>query len=57
MRKFEGCIATNKVGSGCHFEFEVDDDATLEEIEEIARETAFQEIEWWFDEVTAETAK
>lgn len=37
MRKFTGYIATNKVGSQCEFEFEMDDDATEEEIEEVAK--------------------
>lgn len=46
MKKIKGYIATNKVGSTCEFEFEMDDDATLEEIEEAAREAAFDRIDW-----------
>jgi len=50
MRKFKGVIRTNKVGSDCQFEFEVDDDATEGEIEEVARECAFELIDWHFTE-------
>lgn len=50
MRKFVGTISTNKVGSECKFEFEMDDDATDEEIEEAAREAAFNYIEWDYQE-------
>ena len=50
MRKFKGLIRTNKQGSDCHFEFEVDDRATDEEIEEIAKTCAFQLIDWNYGE-------
>lgn len=46
MKKITGWIATNKVGSECEFEFEVEDDATPEEIEEQARDSAFDLIDW-----------
>ena len=46
MKKIKGYIKTKKVGSTCEFEFELDDDATAEEIEEYARESAFEQIEW-----------
>ena len=52
MRTFKGSIGTNKVGSQCEFEFEMDDDATEEEIEEVAQECAFEKIDWHFTEVT-----
>ena len=45
MRKFKGKISTNLVGSACAFEFEVEDDATEEEIEEAGRDAAFN----WID--------
>lgn len=51
MRKFQGVIKTNIVGSGCSFEFEVEDDATEKEIEEAAREQAFENIDWYYEEV------
>lgn len=51
MRKFKGEINTNKVGSQCEFEFEVEDDATEEEIEEEARQSAFEYVDWYFDEI------
>lgn len=54
MRYFKGGVSTNLVGSDCSFEFEVEDDATEEEIEEIAREAAFDYIDWWYDEVNDE---
>lgn len=50
MRKFTGEIATNKVGSSCKFSFEVDDDVTEEQIEEYAKEIAFEYIDWNFSE-------
>ncbi len=54
MRKFVGSIETNKVGSRCEFEFEVEDDATEEEIEEEAKDAAFACIEWGYTEVENE---
>ena len=51
MRNFTGTIRTNKIGSECEFEFKVEDDTTPENIEELAREQAFQLIEWNFEEV------
>lgn len=54
MRKFVGSIGTNKVGSEVSFEFEVPDDASDEEIEECAREAAFNCIDWYFTEITGE---
>lgn len=46
MKQIKGYIKTNKVGSTCEFEFEIEDDATPEEIEEWAKEAAFENIEW-----------
>ena len=51
MRKFKGSICTNAVGSECEFEFEVRDDATEEQIEEEAREAAFNWVNWEYDEI------
>lgn len=51
MRKFKGRIMTNIIGSEVDFEFEVDDDATEEEIEEEAKEAAFNYIDWGYEEV------
>ena len=56
MKKYTGYIETNKVGSTCNFEFEVEDDATEEAIEEIAKETAFNLIEWSYEEAEGEDA-
>lgn len=39
---FAGCVHEN--------EFEVDDDATEEEIEEMAKEIAFNDIDWGWSE-------
>lgn len=50
MRKFTVTIRTNKIGSDCVDEFEVEDDATYDEIEEIARDVAFEKIDWYFVE-------
>lgn len=51
MRKFKGCIRTNVSGSECYFEFEVDDNATDEEIETEAREAAFNWVDWEYEKV------
>lgn len=48
MKQIKGSISTDKVGSRCEFEFEMDDDATAEEIEEAARDAAFEMIEWGY---------
>lgn len=48
MKTIKGYVRTNKVGSDCEFEFEVEDDCTDEEIEEEAREAMFEQIEWGF---------
>ena len=50
MRYYEGSIMTNIIGSECDFEFEVEDDATEEEIEEAARDAAFNFIDWSYHE-------
>jgi hypothetical protein len=49
MKRVVGYIQTDKHGSRCDFEFEVEDDATPEQIEHEARETAFQYVEWLFE--------
>ena len=46
-RKFKGGVKTTKDGSLCEFEFEMPEDATEDEIEEAAREAAFNYVEWW----------
>ena len=48
MRKVTGYIETSKVGSRCTFEFDVDDEASNKEIEELAKETAFEYMDWDF---------
>jgi len=39
-------IRTNKIGSECFNEFDLDDDSTPEEIEELAQEVAFEMVDW-----------
>jgi hypothetical protein len=51
MKTLNGVIKTNKQGSDCHFQFEVEDDATEEDIEEALRERAFEFIEYWVAEL------
>jgi hypothetical protein len=48
MRKVIGYIETARSGSRCTFEFEVDDDATNEEIQELAKDRAFEDVNWDF---------
>ena len=51
MKFFKGEIATDSVGSGCEFEFEVEDDATQEEIDAEARQAAFDLVSWSYTEI------
>jgi len=44
-------IRTNMNGSECVDEFDMDDNATPREIEEYARDAAFQMIEWDYEVV------
>lgn len=53
LKIVRGFIKTNVVGSKCLFEFEVDDDASPDEIEEEAKEVAFSYMDWSY-EVTEE---
>ena len=48
MKKITVYIETACVGSRCEDEFEVDDDATEEEIEETAKEIAFDMLNWGY---------
>ena len=52
MRKFEGKVATNKVGSGVTFTFEVDDDDTDEQIDEYFNELVWENIEAFYKEIS-----
>ncbi|SEU22323.1 hypothetical protein SAMN05443270_3470 [Lacrimispora sphenoides] len=52
MRRFVGTIRTDIDGSDCEFTFEVEDNATVKEIEEAGKEAAFGHMEWNYDEVT-----
>lgn len=47
-------VGIGGVGGGDPIEdsFEVDDNATEEEIEQEAKEVAFDYISWWWEEVT-----
>lgn len=51
MKKIKVNIATNKVGSSCSRIIEVDDDATEQEIDEEAWETACDMIDFYWEEV------
>lgn len=52
MRLIKGHTETGIAGSIHEWEFEVEDDATSEEIEGIARQFAFENIDWSYWEVT-----
>lgn len=54
MIKYRGQISTWKVGSECEFEFEVEDYRSLQEIQDAAREAAFDFIDWHFEKVEDE---
>lgn len=51
MKCFNGYVETNKIGSRCKFYFEVEDDASEEEIESSAREAMFEQVNWNFEEI------
>lgn len=46
-RKFKGTISTDE----CEFEFEVPDDATVDDIEHEGREAAFDLVTWSYTEI------
>lgn len=46
MRIIRVYVSTSKVGSRCETEIEVDDEATEEDITELAQEAMFGMIEW-----------
>jgi hypothetical protein len=49
VRKVTGFVRTNACGSECHFEFDVQDSATVDEIEEEAKAAAFDMVEWSYE--------
>ena len=51
MRTFTGTIKTDVQGSEVEFEFEVDDNATAEQIEAEAKQAAFEIVQWHYEEV------
>ena len=51
MQRIHWHIATDKVGSECTGYFDIESDATDDEIEEQAKEAAFERLEWnWLRE-------
>ncbi len=44
-------ISTSKTGSECGGEFEIEDDATEREIEEAAKDAAFEYLDWGYEKV------
>lgn len=51
MRKVKAYLDTGFAGCRIEEEFEVEDDATQEQIEEEAREAVFNSIDWGWHEV------
>lgn len=51
MKKIKVTVQTQKVGSKCEITFEIEDDATEEEIEEVAMASMFDMIDWTWQEV------
>lgn len=51
MRYFRGAISTDVVGGEVEFEFETSDDATDDEIYGIAKEEAFNWVNWYYEEI------
>lgn len=51
MRKIRVYVSTNKVGSECYDDFEVEDDYTEEEINELAEERILDMIDTYWEEI------
>ncbi|MDU8618749.1 hypothetical protein RYB67_09265 [Pseudomonas syringae] len=51
MRRFTGSIKTDVQGSEVEFEFEVEEGATQEQIDEEAKQAAFDCVQWHYSEV------
>ena len=51
MRKIKAYLDTGSAGCRIEEEFEVENDATQEQIEEEAREAVFNSIDWGWHEV------
>ena len=56
MRKYVGFIATDVSGSRCEFSFEVADNASDDEIDDEARQAAFDRVEWGYHEIGNDNA-
>lgn len=52
MRLIKGQTSTGFAGAKHEWDFEVEDDATDEEIAEMAHQLAFESIDWSYWEVT-----
>jgi hypothetical protein len=57
MRKIEAYLSVGLVGCKRNEIFEVEDDATDEEIEEIIKEWVYELVEWGWQTVEAKPAK
>jgi len=51
VKLYVGRISTDIVGSDVSFEFEIEDNATEDEIHEAAKESAYEHIEFSYEEV------
>ena len=51
MARYKVWISTNKVGSKCQDEIEIEDGASEQEIEQEAREAAFQYLDWGYERI------
>lgn len=54
MKHYKGYVKTNILGSDMEFEFDMEDDATEEEINNIALECMWECIEMDYEEVESE---
>ncbi|MFA5952267.1 MAG: hypothetical protein WC807_18520 [Hyphomicrobium sp.] len=50
MKRYTGYVSVGLVGCKRTFEFEIEDDASEQEVEDAARDAMFQTIEWGFEE-------
>jgi hypothetical protein len=51
VRKFKGHVTIGLVGCKREFEFEMEDDASDDDLEEAAREEMYNIVNYWYEEV------
>ena len=53
MKRYKGHVSVGLVGCRVEFEFDIEEDASEQDIEDMARDAMFEHIEWGFDPIDA----